>query len=106
MAKTTDKKVNLLIPVELLKAAESRASEDGKPLADWIVEAIRQQVQTEVELTALARTWGRIDSRIDQRTASLEQRIEFLTNKIDAVLLKQSSQPYSEERPRLPSRTY
>ncbi|HEY9658966.1 MAG TPA: hypothetical protein V6C65_10975 [Allocoleopsis sp.] len=97
MANTTGKKVDLLLPPELYKAAKVRAMEDSQPLAEWIAELVRKQLQDEAKQTAVALDWGRIDDRIDQRTAALERQIEMLSRKIEHLLKEQAIQHPLEE---------
>lgn len=97
MANTTGKKVDLLLPPELYKAAKVRAMEGNQPLAEWVVDLIRKQLQDEAKQTAVALDWGRIDARIDQRTAALERQVELLTRKIEHLLKEKPIQHPLEE---------
>ena len=99
MANITGKKVDLLLPPELYRAAKSRAAEDSQPLAEWILDLIRKQLQDEAKLSSVALNWGRIDDRIDQRTAALERQVEVLTSKIEHLLKEQAVQPLEERAP-------
>jgi len=87
MTNNVAKKVKLVFSPELFKAAKSRAALAGQPLEDWVLALIEQHVYDKEPVQAL--DWGRIDSRIDQRTIFLERRLEVLAKRVDQ-LLKQS----------------
>lgn len=93
-----NKKVTLLCPPELYKAAKLKAAENNQSLAEWVVDLIREQCQDESKHTSTALDWGRIDDRIDQRTAILERQIEILTEKIEYLLKEQVSQRSLEKQ--------
>lgn len=94
MPSPTGKKVDLLFPHDLYKAAKSRAAQADQPLAEWVVDVIRQHVQDEAQHTSVALDWGRIDDRIDQRTAALERQIELLTKKVEQLTAEPASQQF------------
>ncbi|NET38171.1 MAG: hypothetical protein F6K19_40265 [Cyanothece sp. SIO1E1] len=98
MANITGKKVNLAIPPELLKAAKQRATEEGKTLTDWLIGLMQSELQAPQPQLTTALDWGRIDSRIDQRTAHLERQLEALSNRLEKLLSDPRVQRQSEER--------
>lgn len=85
MASTTLKKLDIQIPAEVYKAAKTKAAQEGKPISEWIIALIQSAVQQEEPQAISALDWGRIDSRIDERTALLERQIEKLTNQVEQL---------------------
>jgi hypothetical protein len=85
MASTTVKKLDIQLSVEVYKAAKTKAAQAGQPLSEWVASLIAAVLQQEEPEAISALDWGRIDSRIDQRTALLERQIEKLTNQVEQL---------------------
>ncbi len=85
MASTTLKKLDIQIPVEVYQAAKTKAAQEGKSISAWVAFLIQSAVQQEEPQAISALDWGRIDSRIDGRTALLEGQIEKLTNQVEQL---------------------
>lgn len=90
------KKIELMLPAELLKAAKQKAGEADQSVSDWILDLIFQKIQDPEQSVMHSLDWGRIDSRIDQRTAFLEQKIESLSAELYALLQQISSEKRAE----------
>jgi hypothetical protein len=99
MANVSAKKITLSLSSDLFKAAKLRAAQTDQSLTDWIVDLIREELQRESQDVITGLDWGRIDSRIDQRTAALERQLELLTSKVDYLLDERSHQPQTDDRP-------
>jgi hypothetical protein len=78
-----DKKIKLVFSPEIYKAAKAKADQEGQTLEDWLMAIVQQQLQSPEAIQAL--NWGRIDSRIDQRTIFLERRLDVLADRIDQL---------------------
>lgn len=89
MPHSSAKKIKLQLPVEILQAAKHKADLEEKTLEDWLFEVILMRLQQDNRNSVHPLDWGRIDSRIDQRTASLEKQIDTLQERIDCLLQKQ-----------------
>jgi hypothetical protein len=75
------KKIDLLLPEELFKALKLKANQTEQPISAWILDLITRELQSEVSAIQPS-DWGRIDSRIDQRTIFLEHKIDHLNNQL------------------------
>lgn len=85
MASTTLKKLDIQIPVEVYKVAKTKAAQEGKSISEWVTFLIQSAIQQEEPQAISALDWGRIDSRIDERTAMLERRIEELAKQVEQL---------------------
>jgi hypothetical protein len=79
------KKVSLTLPPDLLKAAKLRAEQEGKSVPNWIADLVQAVLQDDILAQPTALDWGRIDSRIDQRTAFVDRRLEAIERKVEAL---------------------
>lgn len=80
---STDKKVKLSLPANLFQLAVSKAEQEDQTLEAWLSSLIEQNLQSQDPVHPL--DWGRIDSRIDQRTVFLEQRIDVLAERLNQL---------------------
>ena len=90
MPHSSAKKIKLQLSPEILQAAKNKADLEEKTLEDWLLEVILLRLQQDNRNSVHPLDWGRIDSRIDQRTASLEKQIDTLQERIDCLFQKQS----------------
>lgn len=103
MANTDPKKVDIYLPPALYKAAKLQAMQAGQSVQDWfvcLVETAIQRAEPNPSISAL--DWGRIDSRIDQRTGMLERQIEHLAQQVQQLSDEQRSQLPLGDRSILP----
>jgi hypothetical protein len=77
---TMNKKIKLFVPPEIYRLAKAKAEREGKTLEEWLTAIMVQQLHKDTPLD-----WGRIDSRIDQRTISLEHRLDNLAEQLDRL---------------------
>jgi hypothetical protein len=99
MARNSMKKVELSVSLELFKAAKLKADEENQSLPDWIIGLIQSKLQQEEAQVITSLDLGRIDSRIDQRTAYLERQIEELVRKVELLLSEHKLQPPNLQQP-------
>jgi TolA-binding protein len=85
MSHSSAKKIKLQLPSEILQAAKTKANLEEKTLEDWLFDLILMRLQQDNRNSVHPLDWGRIDSRIDQRTASLEKQIDTLQERIDRL---------------------
>jgi hypothetical protein len=78
-----DKKIKLVFSPDIYRAAKSKADQAGQTLEAWLMTIVLQQLDPSDSIPAL--DWGRIDSRIDQRTIFLERRLDVLADRIDQL---------------------
>lgn len=90
-----DKKLSLLLSSELYKAAKLKAAHDDLTLTDWVLALIHRELQEAHPSEAL--NLGRIDSRIDLRTASLQQQVDSLAEKLESILKECRSSAQSND---------
>lgn len=88
--KNSDKKVKLVLAADLFKAATAQADRTGQTLEDWLLSLVEQHIQGKDRVQPL--DWGRIDSRIDQRTIFLERRIDVLAERVARLIEQQEQQ--------------
>lgn len=81
----SSKKVSFTLSPDVLKAAKLRAEQESKSVPDWISDLMQAVLQDDMPAQPTALDWGRIDSRIDQRTASLDRRLEAIERKVEAL---------------------
>lgn len=86
MSTSPFKKLTLQLPTDLLKAAKCRAQAQEQTLAEWVLQLIQQDLQAQEAPVIPASDWGRIDSRIDQRTAFLERRLDLLATQMQSLM--------------------
>jgi hypothetical protein len=94
----TGKKVKLVFAEDLFQSATAEATQKGQTLEEWLLSLVEQhllELPHQGKAAVQPLDWGRIDSRIDQRTIFLERRIDVLAERIDQ-LVKQQPQPQSE----------
>jgi len=104
----SDKKIDLRLSPELAKAAKLKAAQSDQTVQDWILGLVTRELQSpklesleilDFHPTDLGRIDNRIDHRIEQRAAALEQRIEALTAKLQHIQTDLSdSQPDRHSR--------
>lgn len=87
MANTPEKKIKLFLSSDLYKLAKEKANQTDKTLEEWICSLIEAETQGMSAERAL--DWGRIDSRIDQRTAVIEHQLETLESRIAHLVKEQ-----------------
>jgi hypothetical protein len=78
-----DKKIKLVFPPDLYRAAKAKADQSGQTLEEWLMAIVHQQLESSETIPPL--DWGRIDSRIDQRTIFLERRLDVLSERLDQL---------------------
>jgi hypothetical protein len=78
-----DKKIKLVFSPDLYRAAKIKADQAGQTLEAWLMTIVLQQLDSSDSIPAL--DWGRIDSRIDQRTVFLERRLDVLADRLDQL---------------------
>ena len=85
---SSDKKIDLRLSSDLAKAAKLKAAQSDQTVQDWILDLITQELQRskpeslnllELHPIDLGRIDSRIDNRIEQRMAALEDRVAALT---------------------------
>jgi hypothetical protein len=98
MTHTNLKKLEIKLPTEVYKIIKLKASEENQSVQEWITTLVEAAIQTAPQSDISALDWGRIDSRIDQRTAMLEQQVDRLSVQIEQLLTKQRLQESLVER--------
>lgn len=91
MANDQEKKVTLSLSADLYKRAKAKATLNDTSLDAWVLNLIQAAVDNPQGADLNGFDWGRIDSRIDSRIASLERQLDSFSAALEQF--KRDKQP-------------